>query len=164
MTLAKRRFVWYNSLMGVVYKATNLENGKSYIGSTVDFTVRKNHYRLNRSPKTLFEKAVVKYGIEAFSWEILAEIDNVLELRIRECQEIVWINTFVPNGYNYPTQVGSKGKSVQHVETGIVYSTIAEAARELKTTMHTVRRLCNSGKTLINTTDFFDGHLRWYEG
>lgn len=149
--------------MGVVYKATNLANGKSYIGSTVDFKSRMSTYKSIIAGKTVFERDIAKFGLNGFSWEIIAEITKLLELRVRELQEIVWQDTFFPKGYNFPQQVRGNCKPVKHIETGKVYTSIAEAAHELGTSRGAVQRLCDSGGTLINTIDYFNGHLQWYE-
>ena len=55
--------------MGVIYKVTNLKNGKIYIGQTNDFQRRKREH-LNAAKKEkdnyLFHKALRKYGEESF--------------------------------------------------------------------------------------------------
>ena len=60
--------------MGVIYKATNLINGKSYIGQTNNFNRRKREHKRyglhpdkNKTNKTsYFYSAIFKYGFESF--------------------------------------------------------------------------------------------------
>jgi len=61
-----------------IYKATNIVNSKSYIGFTQNFQNRiKNHkkasenYAFNSDNKSAFYEAIIKYGWDNFSWEIL---------------------------------------------------------------------------------------------
>jgi predicted GIY-YIG superfamily endonuclease len=55
---------------GLIYKATNKVNGKSYIGlTTQDFETRKNQHiynALNNFSTGVFAKAIIKYGQENF--------------------------------------------------------------------------------------------------
>ena len=88
-----------SSKNGIVYLFTNKLNGKKYVGQTCrDFDTRlKEHLRHN---KTYFDKALSKYGVENFNYEILEEVDCADELNARE---IAWIekhNSIIPNGYN----------------------------------------------------------------
>lgn len=87
--------------MGEIYKITNLVNGKCYIGKT-KFTslIRWKAHINGRSPSSLIYKAIAKYGVEHFSFEVLES--NVPEkvLNEREMFNIKAFNSKVPNGYN----------------------------------------------------------------
>ncbi len=58
----------------IIYKATNLINGKVYIGATsLKLNARikyhiKDAYRPDR-PKGRFQEAIIKYGIDSFDFE-----------------------------------------------------------------------------------------------
>lgn len=91
----------------LIYKITNLLNGKSYIGQTIKdpeerWAEHKRHAfgsHLNDQNKTLY-KAIRKYGIENFSFEVLQ--DNIPNFQKLDEAEIYWINyynSFV-KGYN----------------------------------------------------------------
>ena len=73
---------------------------KSYIGKTTDWQKRLKHHFLMNGNCPYFHHALKKYGINAFSWEILE--DNVIECNLSD-REKYWIqhfNSVVPNGYN----------------------------------------------------------------
>jgi hypothetical protein len=60
-----------------IYKATNIYNGKSYIGFAARWPARKTEH-LNESYReksacyhTHFHRAIRKYGFDAFVWEII---------------------------------------------------------------------------------------------
>ena len=83
--------------MGVIYKATNILNGKSYIGQTKNFKIRQAQH-LKAKDDYSFHRALRKYGSESFEWSILEECSNDL----LDDKEIYWIsyyNTY-ENGYN----------------------------------------------------------------
>ncbi|MBQ9441872.1 MAG: GIY-YIG nuclease family protein [Selenomonadaceae bacterium] len=94
--------------MAVIYKITNLENGKIYVGQTVQFEKRMKQHQ--HSKKTGVDAAIKKYGWENFSVEILEECpEEMLDER-----EIFWIaklNSMFPNGYNL-TSGGERKKFV----------------------------------------------------
>jgi group I intron endonuclease len=88
---------------GIIYKATNKINGKSYIGQTVKPLNKRinNHISeaLNEINDFYFHKAIRKYGEENFIWEIIAECNSLEELNIAEIKLIKKYYTF-KNGYN----------------------------------------------------------------
>lgn len=94
--------------MSYIYCFTNLINQKKYIGSTINKpNIRYNQHLYNAShPNTdkynypLYQ-AIRKYGIENFTYEILAEVEcSEEEIRQLEKQYIYMYNSISPNGYN----------------------------------------------------------------
>lgn len=91
---------------GYIYRFKNKINGKSYIGQSVQPEKRiKQHIGLaNNGSNTKFHRAIRKYGIENFEYEILYgdlfPIDNISDCLDR--LEIYFINVFdsYNNGYN----------------------------------------------------------------
>lgn len=88
--------------MGIIYRHTS-PSGKSYIGQTKYDSWEK---RASANPlksyenSVKFHKAIVKYGWENFTHEILES--NITNLEDRNKAEIFWINFYdsVRNGYN----------------------------------------------------------------
>jgi group I intron endonuclease len=88
--------------MAIIYCATNKVNGKKYVGQTrqtLPGRIRGHKYAANSNGKTVFAKAIRKYGFENFEWEIIGEcphnwLDTVEKLCIESMQ------TMRPNGYN----------------------------------------------------------------
>ena len=96
-----------------IYSITNKLNGKVYIGKSVNIHKRwENH--INRSvqdnPKCVIHKAIKKYGVNNFIFEIV-EVTESVEL-INE-REIYWIDHYQTylkaRGYNR-TMGGDGGK------------------------------------------------------
>lgn len=92
--------------MSIIYCYTNLLNNKKYVGQTKNPNQRKAAHKScsfnKESPdyNTPFHRAIRKYGIENFSYEILAEKDNQDKINELEKYYIQKLNCQVPNGYN----------------------------------------------------------------
>ena len=90
-----------------IYKFTNLINGKIYIGQSRNIERRykdhlnraKNNFASNNEYNTLIHKAIRKYGIKNFSFEILEEC-SIEELNNKEEYWINYYNSFSEKGYN----------------------------------------------------------------
>jgi len=87
----------------LVYRITNIENNKSYVGITTRNIERRwyEHKYVPNSCGQLLAKAIKKYGEKSFVIEHIASAiggtDNLKEL---EKQLIEQCGTKVPNGYN----------------------------------------------------------------
>lgn len=92
-----------------IYKIENLLNNKCYIGQSIDIEQR---WLKHKSAKDdfLIHKALRKYGIENFIFEILVICDQN-ELNAKECEYIKKYNSLIPNGYNM-IQGGSNGAGI----------------------------------------------------
>lgn len=88
----------------IIYKTTNIKNNKSYIGQTMALlSTRKsqhNHIAMKTKAKTAIHRAIRKYGIENFKWNILCECDTINELNEMEKYYIKEYGTFSKYGYN----------------------------------------------------------------
>lgn len=88
-----------------IYKITNKENNKVYVGQSVDIERRwKQHINSSFGEKedsdTEFHRSIRKNSINAFEWEILEEC-KVEELNEKEKNWIKELNSITPYGYNY---------------------------------------------------------------
>ena len=89
-----------------IYKYQNLINGKIYIGQSKDIARRKkdhvtrafNNFSTNSEYDSPLHRAMRKYGLENFSFEIIEECE-ASQLNERE---IFWIKYYdaQSNGYN----------------------------------------------------------------
>lgn len=94
--------------MGIIYCFTNLINNKKYIGQSIrdDNSRYNNHissYKHDNSQEysSPFHRALRKYGLENFKYEIL--IENINDVDVLNNLEIFYIkkyNSLIPNGYN----------------------------------------------------------------
>ena len=90
---------------GVIYKITNLVNGKKYIGQTSKYYIndrwsQHKNYAKNNKRKGYLYNAMRKYGIENFEFKVILHNIPVEQLNF---YEQLWINklkTKAPNGYN----------------------------------------------------------------
>lgn len=84
-----------------IYKVTNRINGMIYIGKTNDFNKRKKEhtvYDINNN--NIFHKALRKYGLDNFKWEIIDYAETLEDINEKEKYYIKEYNSFKPNGYN----------------------------------------------------------------
>jgi group I intron endonuclease len=107
-----------------IYKITNLTNGKIYIGKTTNKTphnrwakhinVAKYKTTYNHAYQAI-HKAINKYGVNNFTFEIIEELESeVLGLE----REVFWIQhyqSFGPAGYNL-TAGGDGSSGFKHSE------------------------------------------------
>lgn len=62
---------------GLIYRATNLSNGKTYFGQTVESLAERRSKHWNdarRGNGTYFSRALLKYGMSGFHWEIVCRV------------------------------------------------------------------------------------------
>lgn len=83
----------------LIYLFTNKTNGKQYVGQTVrDFKVRLQEHL--RKQDIIFDKALNKYGIDNFEYDIIDQAETIEELNAKEIFWINKLNSITPNGYN----------------------------------------------------------------
>ncbi len=86
-------------MYGVIYKITNLINGKSYVGQTS--RTLKERFIEHAKAKTHLGNAIRKYGRKNFSVEVIEECTTPEQLNEREIFWIAHFNCKHPNGYNF---------------------------------------------------------------
>lgn len=92
--------------MGIIYTYINKINNKRYIGQTINPQQRKNAHKSDafnsNSPdyNSILHQAFRKYGYENFTYEVLAQTDDIDALNLLEIFFIDKFNCRIPNGYN----------------------------------------------------------------
>jgi group I intron endonuclease len=83
----------------IIYKIENKKNGKIYIGKTC----RKLPYRIAghiRENKSIIQRALNKYGQEAFDISIIDKANSHEDLKVKERYWIKFYKCKSPHGYN----------------------------------------------------------------
>ena len=73
-----------------IYQITNLINNKVYIGKTNNIQKRWSNHRCCSDPDLVIAKAIKKYGVENFKFEILYRnipIEQIDELEVKTIKE-----------------------------------------------------------------------------
>jgi group I intron endonuclease len=85
-------------IYGLVYLATNLINGKKYVGITsVSLMARQGMHKRSARPIGL---AIRKYGMSKFSWRVIDVALTLPRLKKLEQDYIKFYNCVAPKGYN----------------------------------------------------------------
>lgn len=98
---------------GIIYRITNIRNGKVYIGQTTH-TLR-DRWRLHcarNSTCSLLKQAIQEYGKDAFIMEQVDTAESRDELNQKEMAWIERENSIHPNGYN----VDKGGYHIQYTQ------------------------------------------------
>jgi group I intron endonuclease len=102
-----------------IYKFTHLESNRSYIGQTIQDPNRRRleHICDSRdSNKTYhFHNALKKYGVNAFSFEVIDEAKTIEELNSLEESYIQKFNS-IDNGFNIRNGGGNKTHNPESIE------------------------------------------------
>lgn len=148
--------------MGVIYKITNLVNGKIYIGQTVVSEPQRwqshiwNAYNNPKNDSPYLCNAIKKYGRENFKREILEEVNSLEELNNKEIFYIQKYNTTNPSiGYNI--SIGGEGH-IKYSSEDILnlykkFHSVGRVAIELGAARNTIaKRLKSMGVETYNKT------------
>ena len=92
-----------------IYKIENLNNHKIYIGQSIEIEKRLIAHK-NSKDNFVIHRAIQKYGVENFSFEIIEECSKE-ELDDKECFWISHFNSLIPFGYNM-VEGGSNGAAL----------------------------------------------------
>lgn len=93
----------------LIYKATCKTTKKIYVGQTSNFNERKYDHIADsfnpnsKSYNTYFHRAIRKYGVDDFIWEIVEEFEKNINLEVLNEAEKKYIKLFDcrnPKGYN----------------------------------------------------------------
>lgn len=137
-----------------IYKYTNIINNKIYIGQSKDILCRQKQHLYeskNIRDNSIFHKAIKKYGIKNFNFEIIEECDQN-KLNEREIFWIAYYNSLVPNGYNMTpggnlNGQNNKKKVLQYSLDGIFiaeHESASSAARKLNINLSDLTASCRN--------------------
>ena len=118
-----------------IYKITNIQNNKVYIGQTIrpvkDRFHRHINDALNNILDTHFARAIRKYGKDNFIIETIDEAINQIELNKKEQYWIQYYNS-IQNGYNETDAIGKCGGNTYQSKTLEEMNIIKEKIRATK--------------------------------
>ncbi len=97
-----------------IYKITNKINNKSYVGRT-KFPSRRFSQHAGKKGKSCISKAIRKYGITNFKFEVIEVVYSLKESIEKESFHIDFYKSLVPKGYNL-SKVTDQG-SIWHKDT-----------------------------------------------
>ena len=118
-----------------IYKITNIQNNKVYIGQTIrpvqDRLHRHINDALNNILNTHFARAIRKYGKDSFKIEIIDTAQTQDELNEKEQY---WIRFYdsVKNGYNETDAICKSGGNTYQSKTEEEMEEIKEKIRQTK--------------------------------
>lgn len=122
-----------------IYKATNIFNGKIYIGFDSHWPKRKReHLYASRHGSTLyFHNALPKYGSDSFTWEVICQSkDGQHLLNEMEPYFIKEFNSFHMNGHGYNMTLGGEG-GLGHIMSEDTKNKMSELAKLRPRQLHT---------------------------
>ena len=104
----------------IIYKVTNNINNKIYVGQTINtLEYRRNQHErsinYNNTRNNAFSKALKKYGVDNFTWEIIDSADNLEQLNQKEEYWISKLNCLIDSGLGYNIKRG--GSNCKHHPT-----------------------------------------------
>lgn len=139
----------------VIYKITNIINGKLYIGQTLDYEERVRQHKQTPFRENSKEKdrplyrAMRKYGVENFKFEIIDTAETIEELNEKEIYWIQYYDSCVDNNKGYNLDKGGKNGR----KSEITKKKIGEAQKgELNHAYGKRGGDCHNAKKVINLT------------
>lgn len=130
-----------------IYKITNTQNNKIYIGRSINAELRmKDHFANRTRIHGDLDRDIKKYGKDAFQCEIIQEC-TVEQLNDLEDYFILYYKSNDPSiGYNLkrgtPKIYGRKRKVI-NLDTKEIYSSSIDCAKQLNISQGDIVRVCN---------------------
>ena len=118
-----------------IYKITNIQNNKVYIGQTIRPIKDRFHRHINDAMNNIldthFARAIRKYGKNNFIIEKIDTAENQNELNNKEQYWIQYYNS-VKEGYNETDAINKSGGNTYQSKTEKEMEVIKEKIRETK--------------------------------
>ena len=125
-------------IVGIIYKITNLINGKIYVGQTRR-TLEERIGEHKRHKNGLIGLAIKKYGWKNFKVEVLEECTSSDQLNEREIFWIAKLNCKIPNGYNKTD--GGDGSYIRTAENRAKLSAVHKGQKGRKHTPEELEKI-----------------------
>lgn len=143
-----------------IYKITNIQNNKVYIGQTIrpiqDRFHRHINDALNNILDTHFARAIRKYGKDNFIIEQIDQAQTQNELNKKEQYWIQYYNS-VQNGYNETDAISKCGGNTYQSKTEKEMEVIKEKIRQTKLgAKNPMARKIKRINIITNKVDIFD--------
>ena len=143
-----------------VYKITNIQNNKVYIGQTIRPIKQRFHRHLNDALNNIldthFARAIRKYGKDSFIIEKIDEAKTQEELNKKEQYWIRYYNS-VKEGYNETDAISKCGGNTYQSKTEEEMETIKEKIRQTKIgSKNPMARKIKRINIITNEEDIFD--------
>lgn len=155
-----------------IYLVTNNINGKTYVGFDSRWPTRKNSHinnvSTNRYPKLALYKAMKKYGLENFSWQVLYQsLDRDHTLNEMEPYFISETNSYIhaPNSNGYNLTKGGEGTfGYKHTQEFKDHQKMLQSGKSLPE--ETIKKISNTKKGNSKRTpgSFTKGSVPWNYG
>ena len=118
-----------------IYKITNIQNNKSYIGQSIRPVEQRFHRHINDALNNIldthFARAIRAYGKENFKLEVIDTAETQDELNQKEQYWIRYYNT-VEDGYNETDAISKCGGNTYKSKTEEEMESIKEKLRQTK--------------------------------
>lgn len=102
--------------MGEIYQINCVSNGRSYVGSTVNFQQRKRQHlcdlRHGRHFSRHMQRAFAKHGESSFVFSVIEVVADVSDLVVREAHYIAILYPAFNSGHTWPTRLGTTQSDV----------------------------------------------------
>lgn len=141
-----------------IYKITNKQNNKSYVGQSIVIEERWDRHKYSMSYKDKqhlpLYRALNKYGINNFEFSILEECQPE-ELNDKEIFWIKKLNTLLPNGYN----CHEGGNGGNHI---IIPEYVINITNDLLSNNYTREELSKKYNVALTTISSINTGKHWY--
>ena len=143
-----------------IYKITNIQNNKVYIGQTIRPIEQRFHRHLNDALNNILDthlaRAIRKYGKDSF---IIEEIDNAQTQDELNQKEQYWIRYYnsVKDGYNETDAISKCGGNTYQSKTKEEMEVIKDKIRQTKIGANNpMARKIKRTNIITNEIDIFD--------